>query len=344
MLAALLALAISTRASAQSYTVTDLGTLGGASSEALGINASGEIAGDSYSAANSMHAVVWNNLEIKDLDPLFGVNNLGTAYAINDVGQLVGVIASAGNYHATLWNPSGGSQDLSPNDVYATANAINASGQIAGSLATAKNGPDYAAFWPNPNSVKTLPTLGGPYGWALGINNAGQVVGQSQVPATKYAFHAFLWSEAAGIRDLGTLGGTESSAWAINSAGQVVGWSAVGKYSTIRPFSWTRSGGMHNLGTLGGYASEARAINDFGTVIGWSYLSDNYTTHAFAWTASGGLQDLNNLIPANSGWVLMYANSINASGEIVGSGTVNGLTHAFLLTPTTSYREAEAGK
>jgi probable HAF family extracellular repeat protein len=94
---------------------------------------------------------------------------------------------------------------------------------------------------------------------------------------------------------------------------------------------------MHNLGSLGGYASEARAINNSGTVVGWSYLADNYTTHAFAWTASGGLQDLNNLIPANSGWVLMYANGINASGQIVGTGTINTLTHAFLLTPTASY-------
>jgi probable HAF family extracellular repeat protein len=344
MLLALLALAISPRTTAQSYTVTDLGTLGGASSEALGINTSGEIVGDSYSAANFMHAVAWNNLEIKDLDPLLGINNGGTAYAVNDAGESVGEISYLFSYHATLWEQSGRSQDLSPNDFYATASAINASGQIAGELATTKNAPIYAAFWPNPNSVKTLPTLGGPYGWALGINNAGQVVGQSQVSATKYAFHAFLWSEAAGIRDLGTLGGTESSAWAINNGGQVVGWSAVGKYSAVRPFSWTKSGGMRNLGTLGGYAAEARAINDSGTVVGWSHLSDNYTTHAFAWTAGGGLQDLNSLIPANSGWVLMYANSINASGQIVGSGTINNLYHAFLLTPTTLSGEGGAVK
>jgi len=335
VLIALLALAISPCASAQSYTVTDLGTLGGASSEALGINATGQIAGDSYTAAETLHAATWDNLEIKDLDPLFGINNLGIAYAINDSGEAVGVITQGLKNHATLWKGSAGSQDLSPNDFYAIASAINASGQIAGSLETEPTSTVYAAYWPNPNSVHTLPTLGGPYGQALGINNAGQVVGQSQVPGAVYAFHAFLWSEAVGIRDLGTLGGSESSAWAINNTGQIVGWSAVGKYSASRPFSWTNAGGMHNLGTLGGHAAAARSINDSGTVVGWSYLSDNYTVHAFAWTASGGLQDLNNLIPAGSGWVLMYANSINASGQIVGTGTINNLDHAFLLTPTT---------
>jgi probable HAF family extracellular repeat protein len=341
----LLGLAINTRSSAQSYTLTDLGTLGGASSEALGINASGQIVGDSYtSSPDSLHAVSWSNLLIKDLDPLFGSNSLGAAYAVNDAGDSVGVIAAQGNYHATLWNQSGHIQNLSPHYFYATACAINASGQIAGWLSRSKDTPIYAAFWPNPTSATILPTLGGPYAQALGINDAGQVVGQSQVPATVYTFHAFLWSEAAGMRDLGTLGGNESSARAINSAGQVVGWSNVGKYSAERAFSWTSSGGMHNLGSLGGYASEARAINDSGTVVGWSYLSDDYTTHAFVWTASGGLQDLNSLIPANSGWVLMYANSINAAGDIVGSGTINGLPHAFLLTPANSYRDGGAGE
>jgi probable HAF family extracellular repeat protein len=343
-LVVLLGLAISTRASAQSYTVTDLGTLGGASSEALGINAFGQVAGDSYTAAEYLHAATWNNLEIKDLDPLFGINNLGIAYAINDSGEAVGVITQGLKNHATLWKGSGGSQDLSPNDFYAAASAINASGQIAGWLETAPNDPVCAAFWPNPNSVQTLPTLGGTYTEALGINNAGQVVGQADVPGAVYAFHAFLWSEAAGIRDLGTLGGSESRASAINNAGQIVGWSQVGKYSASRPFSWTKSGGMHNLGTLGGFAAAAYAINDSGTVVGWSYLSDNYTVHAFAWTSGGGLQDLNNLIPSGSGWVLMYANSINASGQIVGNGTINNLYHAFLLTPTTLLGGDVAGK
>jgi hypothetical protein len=43
--------------------------------------------------------------------------------------------------------------------------------------------------------------------------------------------------------------------------------------------------------------------------------------------------DLNNLIAPASGWVLNTARAINKSGQIVGTGTVGGHSHAFLLTP-----------
>jgi probable HAF family extracellular repeat protein len=47
------------------------------------------------------------------------------------------------------------------------------------------------------------------------------------------------------------------------------------------------------------------------------------------------MQNLNDLIPADSGWVLSEAHGINDAGQIVGVGTVGGLFHAFLLTPAT---------
>lgn len=44
------------------------------------------------------------------------------------------------------------------------------------------------------------------------------------------------------------------------------------------------------------------------------------------------MQDLNDLLPANSGWVLEQAAGINDNGIIVGRGTINGETHAFGMT------------
>ena len=45
------------------------------------------------------------------------------------------------------------------------------------------------------------------------------------------------------------------------------------------------------------------------------------------------MQDLNELIPRGSKWVLTAAQAINQQGQIVGYGTVNQQTHAFLLAP-----------
>jgi probable HAF family extracellular repeat protein len=46
------------------------------------------------------------------------------------------------------------------------------------------------------------------------------------------------------------------------------------------------------------------------------------------------MTDLNSLLPADSGWELSGAVAINDSGQIVGSGIINGQTHAYLLDTT----------
>jgi hypothetical protein len=61
--------------------------------------------------------------------------------------------------------------------------------------------------------------------------------------------------------------------------------------------------------------------------------ADSSTTHAALWS-NGTATDLNSLVNAASGWVLLSANSINDSGQIVGDGIFNGQKEAFLLTPT----------
>ena len=77
-----------------------------------------------------------------------------------------------------------------------------------------------------------LGTLGGNYSLAHGINNSGQVVGESAT-ANGY-YHAFLYSSGT-MTDLGTLGGSRSGAWCINASGQVVGSAPPGTANT--PFS-----------------------------------------------------------------------------------------------------------
>ena len=100
---------------------------------------------------------------------------------------------------------------------------------------------------------------------AFGINDAGQVVGFSQVGVAQYATE---WSGST-IINLG--GDVDSEALGINNAGQVVGYSAarLGTYAT----EW-RGGSAINLGGLPGdhVESGAYGINDTGQIVGYSII------------------------------------------------------------------------
>jgi probable HAF family extracellular repeat protein len=97
-------------------------------------------------------------------------------------------------------------------------------------------------------------------------------------------------------------------------------------------FITNSSGKLTDLGTISGSTSTTWGfgINDSGVVVGQSTFGNTY--HAFVYTG-GKMKDLNKLITAGSGWTLIEADSINASGQIVGMGMHNGQEHGYLLTP-----------
>jgi hypothetical protein len=47
----------------------------------------------------------------------------------------------------------------------------------------------------------------------------------------------------------------------------------------------------------------------------------------------GHMENLSYFLPKNSGWTEIVAQGINDFGQIVGSGTHNGASAAFLMTP-----------
>jgi probable HAF family extracellular repeat protein len=73
-------------------------------------------------------------------------------------------------------------------------------------------------------------------------------------------------------------------------------------------------------------------INNSGTVVGLATIQ-NASSHAFISSNGAKMQDLNSMIPTGTGWVLQEAAAINDAGQIAGYGTINGQSHAFLLTP-----------
>jgi probable HAF family extracellular repeat protein len=71
--------------------------------------------------------------------------------------------------------------------------------------------------------LAVLPTLGGTFGNAWGVNNRGWLAGHSTLPGDQ-VYHEFLWRSGV-ITDLGTLGGPNSNNGTLNDRGAVSGFS-----------------------------------------------------------------------------------------------------------------------
>jgi probable HAF family extracellular repeat protein len=91
------------------------------------------------------------------------------------------------------------------------------------------------------------------------------------------------------------------------------------------------SGEIIDLGTLpGASGAVANDINARVQVTGHGFASID--GRAVIWH-DGHAHDLNELLPPDSGWTLRSAEGINEAGPIVGYGTLDGQTRAFLLSP-----------
>ena len=331
-------------AASTTYTVKDLGTLGGTitfpnmdRTLAKDVNDSGQIVGHSNTSSGARHAFLYSGGQMKDLGTLPG-GNQSEAFSINDSGQVVGSATydSTGDSHSFLYS-GGQMQDLSTltGDNYFSASDINDSGQIVGHSNTSSGARH--AFLYSGGQMKDLGTLpDGSSSSAQDINDSGQIIGMSFFPTG--GFHSFLYSGGQ-MQDLTMLSGRNYFiARDINNTGQIVGDSEVvvdpqTSSKATRAFMYS-DGQMKDLGTLGGTWSTANSVNDSGQVVGSSGTS-NGLTRAFLYSGAQ-MHNLNTLIPTGSDWVLQEAWGINTSGQIIGNGLLNGQHRAFLATPTTS--------
>jgi probable HAF family extracellular repeat protein len=173
--------------------LTDLGTLGPAvdlTSAAWGMNATGVVVGEARS-------------------PLYPIDN--------------------GHIHAFRW-ADGIMTDLhhSPQEIPGLASAafdINDAGTVVGHAQFNVSFPEQPAVWSG-TTVSPLPDLGFPQGNGLGINGAGDIVGDTFTAAGQE--RAVLW-RAGQVHDLTTMIPPDEGfdwlyvAWDINDAGRIVG-------------------------------------------------------------------------------------------------------------------------
>lgn len=173
------------------------------------------------------------------------------------------------------------------------------------------NDGNRAVIWTQDGGVQELGTLGGSWSYAWGLNNAGQVVGYSEISGGPY--HGFVWSSSGGMIDVGALSGSASLVSDINNSGL-----AAGQYFGTEngAFVWSDPVGMTDIGNLGGLTDGARAfaVNDSGQVVGWSG-GITISPHAFVWSEGAGMQDLVATLDNIQG---SDAFDINNAGMIVG--------------------------
>jgi hypothetical protein len=303
-----LMLAQGAQAALPTYLFTDLGRC----SDRPAINNSGRVA-----LTSPTGAVVWFAGQTTSV-PL-GTGSTG-AVGINSFGDVSGYYRS--NRAAARIN--GATVDLSGYATQASGIAINDNRSV---LIQASSGQG-TFLYRNGNAV----ALSGPQGrvYATGLNNSDHVVGLIQ-PSDGINFVACTWVNGSftNITPPNVPSDTQGAALGINDAGAIVGEYEI--FHGMQP--WLRSAsGQYTL--LGQPPSNDLVnpldINSSNQVVGF-YRQSAGGYRAVAWDGTVA-------VPLTAyvnqpGWVLELATGINDSGQIVGMGEFEGLTHAFLLTP-----------
>jgi probable HAF family extracellular repeat protein len=348
-----------------SYTITDLGTLGGPFSIAYDVTNTGRVSGTAASPDGNHHAIYWENGVIHDVGSLGGLDaeaagrSPGGELAIlaetpspdplgeNFCGFGTGLVCAA-----AVWNHATLRQLPTLGGTNAAAFQSNAAGEIVGvaedGVADASCIPPQkthfqAVIWRRGKIHELPPLPGDEVGAALRINDRGQAVGTSgPCSATSYGGfvlgpHAVLWNHGKPI-DLGSVGdGSVTVAADVNNRGTVIG-SATFADGSQHPFLWTRKGGIRDLGLMSSDPTDvintAFEINDRGQMVGGSCDATMQICRGYIWQ-NGVMTDINELLPEDSPLYVLLAMAINDKGQIAGLAvdTGTGEAHAFLATP-----------
>jgi probable HAF family extracellular repeat protein len=159
--------------------IQDLGTLGGATSEAHDVNGFGMVTGVSDTAAGP-RAFLWKDGTMQDLGVLPG-DTSSRADHVNNNGMVVGASEGSGGVRAFVWTAGNEMRPLSSAaGIYSEAFGVNNLGQVVGETSSALG--TRAFLWTSQNgmvdlndAVTGLPSdvvLTG----ALAINDKGQIV------------------------------------------------------------------------------------------------------------------------------------------------------------------------
>jgi probable HAF family extracellular repeat protein len=212
--------------------IRDLGTLGGESSQASGINDMGLVVGDSEIRPlnETRRAFLWQQGRMRDLGTLGGKRSY--ASAINNRNVIVGgAQTKAGVWQACLWEEGRIRALKTPPGSESGAQDINARGEIVGWYLPA-SAPNQRrtmqAFLYRNGQMRSLGGKSDRGSVAFALNDRGEAVGQ--VTDSSGQRRAMLWSGGSAVDLTESLAPQPGVRWQllaaldINEAGQIVGF------------------------------------------------------------------------------------------------------------------------
>ncbi|MCI0362967.1 MAG: hypothetical protein L0Y44_15125 [Phycisphaerales bacterium] len=321
------------------FTVTELGTLGGAQSGAYGLNESGQVVGWATIVSEQRHAFLWDDGVMIDLGTLGGERS--RAWAINNAGIIVGEAQLTGqtgdangtafiyeNQQMTALSTLGGT--------WSVAYDINEGGVIAG-LSYNTLQQEKAVTWTG-GVITNIAQLGGATDQrtrAHGLNDAGDVVGWGYTPLggpnNAFRYINGQWQQIGGFGIF-----QNAEAYDINPSRVVVGSSALPSGGDWVAAIWFPENPTVaiTLGTLPGFPlAELDDINSKNQAVGRAYIDSLEGPSRAIYYDGQTLHDLNDFLSDGFVGDLVDAPEISESGAIIGTAVHNGLRRAVLLSP-----------
>ncbi len=237
---------------------------------------------------------------LRDLAPLAG-GGAAQAQAVNSLGDVVGYSNFGTTPHATLWRAEGTTWDLGG----LVAEAINSTGLIAG-YAVDSGGHAQPCLWRDAITGPQL--LGSIAGYdsslALGVNDAGEVVGVAYLFAQPSHQIGFTWTSSAGMKPIPG-----------SAAAQAIAGSTIVGINTASHAATFTSAGASDLGSLGGLSAATALSNDkVPVIVGFAQLASG-VSHPVIF---GGkrITDLGVLTPGDSSVAIGTSGSLIVGTEI----------------------------
>jgi len=153
------------------YTLTDLGTLGGSSAMAVGVNSFGQAVGTMTTPSGFTNAFSFTGSDPANLTANSSAA-AGQANGINNAGQIAGTQDIGRQSYAAIWNNSVATTVAGAGSY---AMAINNAGSVAGMLID--NGQGSAFVTQNGTAIDLGTFAGGFWSAAYGLNDEGQAAG-----------------------------------------------------------------------------------------------------------------------------------------------------------------------